>query len=60
MVDEERERFREKLRSLSFHWRGGGGYTKQDFHDRTNAEFVREFVDRTDGRKIEPVGERWV
>lgn len=27
---------------ISFGFRGGGGYGRENFHERTNAEFMRE------------------
>lgn len=47
--------FRCKIGGLSFQFVGGGGYGRQNFHDRTTAEVQREIVDsaRKEGRDIQ-------
>lgn len=46
-----------KLSGLSFAWRGGGGHTKEDFHNTTNKEvadgIVREA--KQNGYDVAPV-----
>jgi hypothetical protein len=36
------------LRSIGFSWRGGGGVTKEAFHERTIGEWIEHNVDLTD------------
>lgn len=43
------ECFRCRVQTVGFTWRGGGGYTKQSFHDYTTAERQTEMLD---GRKL--------
>ncbi len=36
------ECFRCRIQGVGFSFRGGGGYGRENFHERTNAEFLRE------------------
>jgi hypothetical protein len=51
------ECFRCKALSIGFSFRGGGGYTRQSFHETTNREVVDEMkrVSAEEGREIEKV-----
>ena len=40
------------VRGVSFTFAGGGGYGQKTFHERTNQEFINEFVPQGPG--IEP------
>jgi hypothetical protein len=59
---EEIEAFKEKIRSIGFTYKGGGGYGRENFSARTNAEVCRqtEVTAEKLGRPVERVGERWV
>jgi hypothetical protein len=49
------ECFNCRLRSVTFTFRGGGGYTRADFHDRTISERRNEILgDRVLGVDCEP------
>lgn len=38
------ECFRCRIRGVGFTFRGGGGYTRESFRERTNTEFLNEHV----------------
>ena len=54
--------FRCRVKTVGFSFVGGGGYTRESFHERTTAEFLRENVGgderelakRTDVAKADP------
>ena len=50
------ECFRCRVSSVGFSFRGGGGYTRDSFHDYTTAERRAEILgDRVVGVDVEPV-----
>lgn len=59
---EEKEAFKEKIRSVGFTYKGGGGYGRQNFTARTNAEVCRATEENAAslGGSVERIGERWV
>ena len=56
MSEEDRsECYRCRISTVGFSFRGGGGYTKQSFHDYTNTERRTEILgDRVLGVDVEP------
>ena len=54
------ECFKHRVSTIGFKFIGGGGYTREAFHERTNQEFLiencggteRELVKRTDREKV--------
>jgi hypothetical protein len=54
--------FRCHLQTIRFGFQGGGGYGRQNFHERTNKEVADEHYRnaKNTGVVVEPVGKRWV
>lgn len=46
------ECFRCRVSSVGFSFRGGGGFQRKQFHDRTNAEWMREHLGTTDEKEL--------
>jgi hypothetical protein len=54
--------FRCKVRGLSWHFKGGGGYGRDAFRESTNREVAAKIVAdaKANGHEVQPVGKRWV
>jgi hypothetical protein len=50
------ECYRHRLLSVGFSWRGGGGTYRKAFHERTNAEWMRENLGSADDRDLAKKG----